>query len=185
MVIVHQSMEMDMGDQKKLAERRKSMKVRSGDYLNQNNSIAKIQFVEDSTKLMTARKSSEDGAIEDYLRQTLIDDLDEPLIVLESDERINKNEFSVAHVDVAPVGIVSFHWKEKSSRTSTAQRRTWDPRMTQYDVLKQYLKIKCFWRDFHRQHSATASFSGLREISLGIVLIEKPANLHKAIEWPN
>ncbi|GKA59775.1 ty3-gypsy retrotransposon protein [Tanacetum coccineum] len=77
------------------------MKVRSGDYLNQNNSIAKIQFVEDSTKLLTARKSSEDGGNLEEL-MALIDDLDEPLIVLESDEMINKNEFSVAHVDVAP-----------------------------------------------------------------------------------
>nr|GEX20514.1 hypothetical protein [Tanacetum cinerariifolium] len=55
--------------------------------------------------------------IEDYLRHVLIDGLDEPLIVLESDEIINKNEFSITHVDVTPVGIVSFHWKEKSSRT--------------------------------------------------------------------
>ncbi|GKF96563.1 hypothetical protein Tco_0292384, partial [Tanacetum coccineum] len=93
------------------------MKVRSG---NCSNHMAEFQFVEDSTKPMTTEKSSEDGgdldelivtsvvekadftgpvlAAKEDLGQKLIDDLDEPLMVLESNGTINKNEFVVAHV---------------------------------------------------------------------------------------
>ncbi|GKC90802.1 hypothetical protein Tco_1151451 [Tanacetum coccineum] len=92
MEIVQQSMEMDMWEIKdKLAERRELMKVTSRDFRNKNNSMAEIQFVEDSTKPLTTEKSSEDG---DNLEELmLIDDLDKPLMVLESDGMINKNEF--------------------------------------------------------------------------------------------
>nr|GFA10337.1 hypothetical protein [Tanacetum cinerariifolium] len=87
----------------KLAERLKLIKVRSWDYSTQNNSMAEAQFVKDSTKPMTAIKSSKDGESKDDLVLKLIDDLDEALIVIESDGMVKKNEIYVAPVAIAPV----------------------------------------------------------------------------------
>ncbi|GJT06464.1 hypothetical protein Tco_0840926 [Tanacetum coccineum] len=110
-------------------------------------------------------------------RQKLIDDLDEPLMVLESDGMINKNEFAVvapvvavAPIVVAPIAVapvapvvvtpvepsfIPLGRKIKQNQAEQklgceiclqervpAQRRTWDPGITQYDILKQHLEDK-------------------------------------------
>nr|GEV89101.1 hypothetical protein [Tanacetum cinerariifolium] len=95
-------------------------------------------------------------AVKEDLGQKLIDDLDEPLMVLESDGMINKNEFAVvapvvavAPIVVAPIAVapvapvvvavapvapvvvalvepISFRWEEKSNKIK--QNRSWDVR---------------------------------------------------------
>nr|GFA92617.1 hypothetical protein [Tanacetum cinerariifolium] len=118
-------------------------------------------------------------AVKEDLGQKLIDDLDEPLMVLESHGMINKNEFAVvapvvavapfvvAPIAVAPVAPVvvapvepSFIPLGRKIKQNQAeqklgceiclqervpvQRRTWDPEIIQYDVLKQHLEDKVF-----------------------------------------
>ncbi|GJV04878.1 hypothetical protein Tco_1338447 [Tanacetum coccineum] len=118
-------------------------------------------------------------AVKEDLEQKLIDDLDEPLMVLESDGMINKNEFAVvapvvavAPIVVAPIAVapvapvvvtpvepsfIPLGRKIKQNQAEQklgceiclqervpAQRRTWDPGITQYDVLKQHLEDKVF-----------------------------------------
>ncbi|GKB65340.1 hypothetical protein Tco_0921526 [Tanacetum coccineum] len=108
-------------------------------------------------------------AVKEDLGQKLIDDLDEPLMVLEPDGMINKNEFAVvapvvavAPIVVAPIAVAPFvvapiavapvepsfvplGRKIKQNQAEQklgceiclqepAQRRTWDPGITQYDV---------------------------------------------------
>ncbi|GKE88774.1 hypothetical protein Tco_1566249 [Tanacetum coccineum] len=123
-------------------------------------------------------------AVKEDLGQKLIDDLDEPLMVLESDGMINKNEFAVValvvvvapiavapivvvHIAVAPVApvvvtpvepsFIPLGRKIKQNQAEEklgceiclqepvpAQRRTWDPGITQYDVMEQHLEDKMF-----------------------------------------
>ncbi|GJV61398.1 hypothetical protein Tco_1467498 [Tanacetum coccineum] len=113
-------------------------------------------------------------AVKEDLGQKLIDDLDEPLMVLESDGMINKNEFAVvapvvavAPIVVAPIAVapvapvvvtpvepsfIPLGRKIKQNQAEQklgceiclqervpAQRRTWDPEITQYDVMEQHL----------------------------------------------
>ncbi|GJS75855.1 lysine histidine transporter 1-like protein [Tanacetum coccineum] len=117
--------------------------------------------------------------VKEDLGQKLIDDLDEPLMVLESHGMINKNEFAVvalvvvvtpivvAPIVVAPVApvvvtpiepsFIPMGRKIKQNQAEQklgceiclqervpAQRRTWDPGITQYDVLKQHLEDKVY-----------------------------------------
>ncbi|GKC64202.1 hypothetical protein Tco_1096800 [Tanacetum coccineum] len=165
----------------------------------------------------TTEKSSEDGgnleeliltpavdkgdftrpilAVKEDLGQKLIDDLNEPLILLESYGMINKNEF--ADGDVAPVVAVTpveqssvplgrikqnqaehhkiFIWQiilklgyeiclvhlltnaRLKQEPVPAQRKTWDPRITQYDVLKQHLKDKSHSFSVSSSHSKVSS----------------------------
>ncbi|GKA61462.1 retrovirus-related pol polyprotein from transposon TNT 1-94 [Tanacetum coccineum] len=126
-------------------------------------------------------------AVKEDLGQKLIDDLDEPLMVLESDGMINKNEFAVvapvvavapivvapiavAPIVVAPIAVapvapvvvtpvepsfIPLGRKIKQNQAEQklgceiclqepvpAQRRTWDPGITQYDVMEQHLEDK-------------------------------------------
>ncbi|GJS59308.1 hypothetical protein Tco_0654092 [Tanacetum coccineum] len=128
-------------------------------------------------------------AVKEDLGKKLIDDLDEPLMVLESDGVINKNEFAVvalvvavAPIVVAPVAVapivvapiavapiapvvvtpvepsfILLGRKIKQNQAEQklgceiclqepvpAQRRTWDPGITQYDVMEQHLEDKVF-----------------------------------------
>ncbi|GJY48823.1 hypothetical protein Tco_0438779 [Tanacetum coccineum] len=133
------------------------------------------EIVKSPTQPATTEKSSEDGgnleeliltsavdkgkftgpilAVKEDLGQKLIDDLDEPLIVLESYGMINKNKF--ANGDVAPVAAVApveqsslplGRIKQNIIKPVPAQRRTWDLETTQYNVLKQHLEDKVFLR---------------------------------------
>ncbi|GKB55621.1 hypothetical protein Tco_0911807 [Tanacetum coccineum] len=123
-------------------------------------------------------------AVKEDLGQKLIDDLDEPLMVLESDGMINKNEFAVvapvvavAPIVVAPIAVapivvppiavapvvvtpvepsfIPLGRKIKQNQAEQklgceiclqelvpAERRTWDPGITQYDVMEQHLEDK-------------------------------------------
>ncbi|GJS88234.1 hypothetical protein Tco_0770870 [Tanacetum coccineum] len=89
-------------------------------------------------------------AVKEDLEQKLIDDLDEPLIVLESYGMINKNEF--ADGDVAPVAVLGYEIclghlltnVRLKQEPEPAQRRTWDPGITHGDILKQHLEDKVF-----------------------------------------
>ncbi|GKE72139.1 hypothetical protein Tco_1534180, partial [Tanacetum coccineum] len=115
-------------------------------------------------------------AVKEDLGQKLIDDLDEPLMVLESDGMINKNEFAVvapvvtvAPIVVAPIAVapvvvtpvepsfIPLGRKIKQNQAEQklgceiclqepvpAQRRTWDPGITQYDVMEQHLEDNVF-----------------------------------------
>ncbi|GJW47681.1 lysine histidine transporter 1-like protein [Tanacetum coccineum] len=122
--------------------------------------------------------------VKEDLGQKLIDDLDEPLMVLESHGMINKNEFAVvalvvvvtpivvAPIVVAPVApvvvtpvepsFIPLGRKIKQNQAQQklgceiclqervpAQRRTWDPGITQYDVLKQHLEDKSHLPNFN------------------------------------
>ncbi|GKC27501.1 Rho guanine nucleotide exchange factor 8-like protein [Tanacetum coccineum] len=134
--------------------------------------------------LMSMNKGDVTGlilAVKEDLWQKLIDDLDEPLMVHESDGVINKNEFAVvapvvavAPIVVAPIAVapvapvvvtpvepsfVPLGRKIKQNQAEQklgceiclqepvpTQRRTWDPGITQYDVLKQHLEDKLDWK---------------------------------------
>ncbi|GKD03634.1 hypothetical protein Tco_1178608 [Tanacetum coccineum] len=137
------------------------------------------EIVKSPTQLAITEKSSEDGgnleeliltsavdkgdftgpilAVKEDLGQKLTDDLDEPLMVLESDGMINKNEFAVVApvVAVAPIVVAPIVKNQTKAEHKLgceiclqepvhAQRRTWDPGITQYDVLKQHLEDKVF-----------------------------------------
>ncbi|PWA75135.1 hypothetical protein CTI12_AA222990 [Artemisia annua] len=138
--------------------------------------LADITFMEDTTKFMPAEKSVEDGSnLDDFrvasgmeeatlttpsmvvveeLGQKLINDLHEPLMVLESDGKINKNKFSIALVEQSSAGknfagkknqaehhklliwqiltCLGHLWTNVRLKQEPvpAQRRTWDPGIT-------------------------------------------------------
>nr|GEY42647.1 hypothetical protein [Tanacetum cinerariifolium] len=97
-------MEMDMWEIKeKLAERREKMVVKSYEEDKSSNGVEKEELI-----LVSMDKGDVMGpilAVEEDLEHKLIDDLNEPLIVLESYGMINKNE--LADGDVAPIVVVT------------------------------------------------------------------------------
>ena len=165
MAILQQSMEMDIWEIKeKLAERRELMEVRSRDYSNQNNSMAEIEFVEESTKPMAA-ESGEDGSnLEEFKVASGVEEeaLTTPIMMVEDLGQTLLNNLSEVAMEVETEGNSHAHGflnepdvgQIHALKENMFSGSSWDNYQVvrqSHNMFKLVMELKCTYNIFHGQ----------------------------------